>query len=75
MLAPEVGLIRPAIRSGDHALNCLLRQSVESDHSSFKVFFLRVLNLIVAEPVKALNEHHHGGDPRPRHFGGIVKRT
>ena len=39
----------------------LLRQFVERGHAEFEVFFLRVLDFVVADAVQALDEPHHSG--------------
>ena len=37
------------------------------------MFFLRVLDLVVADAVEALDEHHNGGDGEAGDFGGVVE--
>ena len=56
-------------------LHRLLRQFVERGHAKFQVFFLRVLDLVVADAVQALHEHHHGRHAGARDFGGVVQRA
>ena len=51
----------------------LLRQSVERAYAEFKVFFLRILDLVVADAVEALDEHHHRGHACGRDFSGVVQ--
>src|SRR5205085_9956779 len=48
-------------------------QLVEGGHGQFEVFFLRVLDLVVADAVEALDEHHDGGDAGAGDFGGVVE--
>ena len=38
-------------------------QVVEGGHGQFQVLFLRVLDFIVGDAMKALDEHHDGGVP------------
>ena len=52
----------------------LLREFIKRGDAEFEVFFLRVLDLVVADAVQALNEHHHGRHTRRRDFGGVVQR-
>src|SRR2546425_637330 len=53
----------------------LLRQLVERGHAEFEVFFLCVLDFIVADAVQTLDEHHHGRHAGARDFGGVVQRA
>ena len=39
------------------------------------MFFLRVLDFVVADAMQALDEHHHGRHARSRDFGGVVQRA
>ena len=58
-----------------YPLHRLLRQLVECGHAEFEVFFLRVLDFVVADAVQALDEHHHGRDARCRDFSGVMQRA
>ena len=40
-----------------------------------EVFFLRVLDFVVADAVQALDEHHHRRHAGARDFGGVVQRA
>ena len=44
-------------------------------HTEFEVLLLRVLDLVVADAVQALDEHHHGRDARAGDFRRIVQRA
>lgn len=39
------------------------------------MFFFRVLDLVVADPVQALHKHYDGGNAGPSYFSGVVDRT
>ena len=53
----------------------LFSQLVEGSHAHFEMFFLRILDFVVANAVKALDKHHYSGHARARDFGGIMQRT
>src|SRR5205085_2688120 len=55
--------------------NCLIGKRVEGDDSQFEMLLFRVFNLIVADAMEALDEHHDGGDAGAGDFGGIVERA
>src|ERR1051325_10382157 len=64
---PDVSLPDPAHR--------LVGELVESGPRYFKSLSCAVLNLVVANAVQTLNEHHHRWTPGTRDFGGVVQRT
>ena len=46
---------------------------IEGGNSEGEMLFLRVLDLVVADAVEALHEHHDGGDAEAGDFGGVVE--
>lgn len=48
---------------------------VKSYNRQFEVILSRVLNLVMADAVEALDEHRDGGDAGPRDFGDDVMQT
>ena len=56
-----------------HPLHRLLRQLVECGHAEFEMFFLRVLDFIVADAVQALHKHHHCRHAGARDLRGVVQ--
>jgi|ERR1700693_6208908 len=48
-------------------------EAVESDYGHFEVLFLGVFNLIMADAVEGLHEHHDGGDAGAGNFGCVVE--
>ena len=53
-----------------HRLECKL---IESRHGQLQMFLHRVLDLVVADAVKTLHEHHDGGNAGACDFGGVVE--
>jgi hypothetical protein len=53
----------------------LLGQSIESGDAKFQMLFLGVFDLIVTDTVKALHEHHYGGNTGTSHFGRVMERA
>jgi hypothetical protein len=47
----------------------------ERPHGKFEVFFLCIFDLVVADSLKGLNEHHYRGNPCPRYFRSVVERA
>src|ERR1035438_6620421 len=56
-------------------LHRLLREFVERGHAKFQMFFLRVLDFVVADAVQALDKHHYRRHTGGRDFGGVVQRA
>jgi len=59
-------LLRP--KGFAYPLRRQIRESTHRLHGQNKMLLLRILDLVVADPVERLNEHHHGRDPCPSHF-------
>ena len=57
-----------------HPLHHLVRQLIKRGDAEFEVFFLGILDLVVADAMQTLDEHHDGGNARGGDFGGIVQR-
>jgi hypothetical protein len=55
--------------------HCLVRKPVEGDDGLFEMLFFRVLDLVVADAVEALDEHHDGRDAEAGDFGGVMERA
>jgi hypothetical protein len=54
--------------------HCFLRELVEGDDALLQMFFLGVLDFVVADTVQTLDEHHHGGNSGGGNFRRIVQR-
>src|ERR1044072_612800 len=52
-----------------------LRQLIERGYRQFQMLFLRVFDLVMADAVQALREHHHRRHTGTRDFGGVVQRA
>src|ERR1051325_2847952 len=52
-----------------------LRQLIERGYRQFQMLFLRVFDLVMADAVQALREHHHRRHTGTRDFCGIVQRA
>ena len=59
-LNPSYGFFRELVKRGD---------------AKFKMFFLGVLDFVVADALQALDEQHHGGNASRGDFGRIVQRA
>ena len=56
-------------------LHRLIGQLVERCHTHLEMLFFGVFDLVVANPVQALHEHHHGRHSGTRDFRGVMQRS
>ena len=70
-------VFRPLVLAASflNPLHRLLREFVERGHAKFQMFFLRVLDFVVADAVQALDKHHYRRHTGGRDFGGVVQRA
>lgn len=56
-------------------LDRLVGEAIEGGHAHLDMLFLRVLDLVVADAMQALDKHHDRRHAGARDFGGIVQRA
>jgi hypothetical protein len=68
------GAPAPADQSRTSSPHCFVRELFECGYRQLDVLLPCVLNLVVTDAAKALDEHHDGGDSGARDFSSIVDR-
>ena len=70
-LRPSTGVLLSAL----DPLHSLVGEPVERENRQFDMFLFRILNLVVADPLKRLHEHHHDWNAGARHFRRVMQGT